>query len=58
VCYEEDEEEKHRLVDGIRDEMLQKNYPRTLATENNEFRYQTKAWHQKECDATDRGEEL
>jgi len=51
-----DEEERHRLVDGIWDEMLQKNSPHTLATENNEYRDQTKAWHQKECNATDHGE--
>jgi len=51
------EEERHILVDGIGDERLQKNPPHTLATENNECRDQTKAWHQKECDATDYGEE-
>jgi len=34
-----------------------KCYRRILATNNNECRDQTKAGHQKECDATDQGEE-
>jgi len=51
------EEERLRLVGGIWNEMLQKNSPHTLATENNEGRDKTMAWHQKECDANDNGEE-
>jgi len=51
------EKERQRLVNGIWDEMLQKNSSHTLATENKECKDQTKTWHQKECDVTDNGEE-
>ena len=51
------EEERHGLADGIRNEMLLKNSPHTMAAVNNEFRDKTKAGHQKECGANDHGEE-
>jgi len=37
------EEERHRLVDGIWNEMLQMNSQHTLAIENNECKNKTKA---------------